>query len=288
VVAHHLARHTYLVMPELVNVRVAAEVIRRRRGQNRNAVGTAYRRWRREGFVAVPACDRAALDLFYDTMYVPYARWRFGEAAALRDRRLLRHLALSPAGTLLWIEQDGRRLAGVLVERRGDTLHVLSFGTPLEPTFAHKAGILTAATVAAVEFGLEAGAAWIDLGGSMPWLTDGVFLSKRYWGGELVLHPWQRQSLLVAWPRWAPAAAALLALAPFAMLGGTPYGLRTPTPSRRLTASDLALPGLRRFWIVADPPADEVPLTGLGYTRPGASHEILAQISPLMDGGLPA
>jgi hypothetical protein len=50
-------------------------------------------------------------DLFYDTVYVPFARSRFDEAAAVRGRSLLRRVALGPGGTILLVGQDGRHLA---------------------------------------------------------------------------------------------------------------------------------------------------------------------------------
>ena len=240
--------------------------------------------------------DRAAFELFYDTMYVPYARSRFGDAVALRDRRSLRRVALGRGGTILWVEQGGRRIAGQLVERCEGTLNVLSFGTPLKPAAAHAAGVVTAATVAAAEYGLEAGVEWIDLGGCMPWLTDGVLLSKRYWGGELFLRPWLRHSLLLAWSHWAPTAAALLALAPVVTFGRMACGVTSANPCCRLAATDLKLPGLDHLWIVAEPTVEgERPAAGarngdtrVRLTRPGSSRDILAEISALTGNGQPA
>lgn len=272
----------YLRMPAVVNMRVRADEVRRRRKLGRGTVASAYSRWRRHRFVAVPSRDRASFDLFYETMYLPFARTRFGEAAFIRDRRTLQRVL--DRGAILWIEQDGHRVAARLVERDGDTLHAMSVGTSLDPAAAQANGILTAAKVAAVEFAFEAGLKWIDFGGCMPWLTDGVLLNKRHWGAELIQRRWLHQAVLAAWPCWTPAAVAFLALAPICRVDDDLHAVTTMNPRGQFPPHDLRVASLSRLWIVVDPavdgvvaPSDTEEPIEIRLLTPGGSREILAQ-----------
>ena len=282
----------YLRLPWSVDMRARTDEVGRRRRQSRGTVASAYARWDQQGFRAVQRRDRASLDLFYDAMYLPFTRARFGEAAAILDRSSMRR-ALE-RGTLVWVEQDGRPVAAQLLERCGATLHTIAVGTSLDAEAAHAVGVLAALKVAAAELALETGSEWIDFGGCMPWLTDGVLQNKRQWGAELAHRGGLHRGVLAGWPRWTPAAAAFLALAPVCRHGGTTFAVTTATPRGRLPAHKLALPGIDRLLVVGDSrPAGAAGSSGredapeVGWVAPGGSHEILARGGLLAgaDGG---
>jgi hypothetical protein len=121
-------------------MRARTDEVSRRRRQSRGTVASAHARWKQQGFTSVQRRDKASLDLFYDTMYLPFTCGRFGEAAAVLDRSSMRR-ALE-RGTIVWVEQDGRPVAAQLLERCGPTLHTISVGTSLDATAAHATGIL--------------------------------------------------------------------------------------------------------------------------------------------------
>lgn len=275
----------WLRVPAVVDMRVVADEVHRRRKLGRGTVATAYRRWRQQRFAAVLARDEASFDEFYDTMYLPFAHGRFGEAAFIRDRRSMRGV-LGRGGGILWIEQDGRRVAARLVLQDGDTLHAMSVGAAADPDAAEAGGVITATTVASVEHACRLGFRWIDLGGCMPWLTDGVLRNKRRWGAELTHRRWQHKLLLVSWERWNPAAAALLALAPVHRAGNALLAIVAAGPDRGIPHEDLELAGLDGLHIVADSAASGPDLrenaaeehAQAGLLRPGGSREILAQV----------
>ncbi len=240
----------FLRLPWIVDMWVRAEEVAKRRQRGRGTVASAYARWKQQGFAATQRGEPADLERFYETMYLPFASARFGEAAATLDRATLRQ-ALA-RGTIVWVEQDGRPVAAQLLERCGSTLHTIAVGTSLEPAAAQSVGVLTALKVAASDLALDTGFAWIDFGGCMPWLTDGVLQNKRQWGAELVHRQGLHRAMVAGWSHWSPAAAALLALAPICRHGAATLAVTTATPRGNQAADKLALPGIDRLLIVDD------------------------------------
>jgi Acetyltransferase (GNAT) domain len=263
-------------LPWGVDMWARTDEILRRRQRGRGTVASGFARWKQQGFRSVQRRDAGSLDLFYETMYLPFASTKFGEAAQILDRGSMRR-ALEH-GTLLWIEQDGRPVAAQLLERCGATLHTISVGTSLDPAASQAAGVLTALKVSACELAVEMGLEWLDFGGCMPWLTDGVLQNKRQWGGELVLRGGLHRGVVAGWSAWTPAAAAFLALAPVFRHGGSTFSVTTATPKSHLPANKLSLPGVGRFFVVDAPvSAARADSSAVGTMDPGPSRAMVAQ-----------
>jgi Acetyltransferase (GNAT) domain len=270
-------RGAFLRLPWIVDMWVRADEVARRRQRGRGTVASAYARWRQQGFVAVQRREPADLDRFDETMYQPFANARFGEAAATLDRATMRR-ALEH-GTIVWVELEGRPVAAQLLERCGSTLHTVSVGTCLDPAAAQATGVLTALKVAASDLALETGLEWIDFGGCMPWLTDGVLQNKRQWGAELVHRGGLHRGVLASWARWTPAAAAFLAMAPICRHGAATFAVTTSTPRGNQAADKLGFNGLDRLVIVDGTAAgtNAVATPEVQRVARGSAGEILAQ-----------
>jgi hypothetical protein len=67
-----------------------------------------------------------------------------------------------------------------------------------------------------------AGLRWLNLGGTAPWLSDGITAHKRAWGAEVIDRPGNHRLLLVGWRRWTPAIARFLAA--FPLIVRRPWG----------------------------------------------------------------
>lgn len=167
---------------------------------------------RRAGLTWREAEEAGAFERFYAEMYVPFARRRFGPAAIVRDPAPLRRRLAS--GALFWIERQGEVVGGMMLERRGGELSLVCLGTVLDPDEASRSGLHIAARLAALEQAELHGLPVLDFGGAMPWLTDGVLRSKHLWGAEAGLKRWGNRDLLLSWPQFTPALAAMLAAAP--------------------------------------------------------------------------
>lgn len=263
-------------LPWGVDMWARTKEILRRQQRGRGTVASGFARWKQQSFLAVQRRDRGSLDRFYDTMYLPFANTKFGAAAQILDRDSMRR-SLNH-GTLLWIEQDDKPVAAQLLERCGATLHTISVGTSLEPAASQAAGVLTALKVAACELAVEMGLEWLDFGGCMPWLTDGVLQNKRQWGGELVLRSGLHRGVVAAWSAFTPATAAFLALAPVFRHGSSTFSVTTATPKSHLPADKLSLPGVGRSFVVdARGSATRVDGSVVELLTPGSSLAMVAQ-----------
>lgn len=279
VLANWSFRTAFLRMPALVDMRVRAEeVAKRRQLGSSKTVGSAYARWRQQGFVAIQRREPADLNLFYETMYQPFVSARYGDAAALLSLPAMRRSLQQ--GTIVWVEKDGSAIAAQLIERCGSTLYTIAVGTSLEPAAARATGVLTALKVAASDLAIDTGCEWINFGGCMPWLSDGVLQNKRQWGAELVHRPWLHRGLLAAWARWTPAAAAFLALAPICCHDEMTFSITTAAPWAHRGVQNLTLPGINRVLMVDEGAsgAGKDARGGIQRVTAAAASEILDQV----------
>ena len=247
--ANRSFRAPFLHLPYLVDMRARTEeiAIRRQLGSSKT-VGSAYSRWRQQGFVAIQRREPADLNLFYKTMYQPFVSARYGDAAAPLSLPAMRRSLQQ--GTIVWVEKDGSAIAAQLIERCGSTLYTIAVGTSLEPAAARAMGVLTALKVAASDLAIDTGCEWINFGGCMPWLSDGVLQNKRQWGAELVHRHWLHRGLLATWARWTPAAAAFLAMAPICRHDEMTFSITTAAPWAHRGVQNLTLPGIDRVLMV--------------------------------------
>lgn len=252
-----LLRGPALVMPEAVGMRATVAEIQRRRRVS-SSVRSAERRIQLAGLAARQSTDPAELDLFHETMYAPFARARFGPSAVVRGREALRRRLRQ--GALFWVERAGERVAGFLVEQEGPVVHLLILGTCLDPAAARACGVLNGVRLFAADHALARGAAFLDLGGSLPWLGDGSLRSKHLWGAALAPKRWANGALLVRWDAWSPAAAAFVSLGPIVegrarrpeALALVPAASEaTPEAAAALTRR-LAVDGLTRLSVLAE------------------------------------
>jgi len=119
-------------------------------------------------------------DRFYNEMYVPFIRRRYGEKAYIRNFYRLRRSF--EQGGLLWVMQNNKPIAGLLFKRRDRLLQILALGTLNGERTLVKAGALTASYLFIIEHAKELGCELLDFGGCRPLLNDGLLRYKRKWG----------------------------------------------------------------------------------------------------------
>jgi hypothetical protein len=156
--------------------------------------------------------DLADFDRFYEDSYVPFVRAQFGARAMVRERAPLRRRFRH--GGLMWIEQDGRRLLGQLVELRGDVLTLLVVGPAVPVEEVRRLGAFAASNLFGLELAQRLGASRLNLGLAPPSPTDALTLPKLGWGCTIGESPWIHHDLALAWDRPGPALEAFLAATP--------------------------------------------------------------------------
>ena len=125
-------------------------------------------------------------DLFYHEMYVPHIRKRFQELAYFDPYDKMKYMFLQ--GFLLFIEEGGKSIAGVLCEIQNDTLFSRRTGVLHGDEDYIRKGASSAEYYFTLKLALENGLSKVDLLRSRPFLNDGVYSTKRKWGASVCLN----------------------------------------------------------------------------------------------------
>ena len=147
--------------------------------------------------------DEAAVRRFYEEMYVPHLKRRFGEAAYIEPEWKIRYCV--EHGTLMEIRRDGALVAAQVLWGSRGSLHFLWAGTTGEDFGSQTRGVFPALYYYGIVHGFEQGFEEVDYCGSRPVLADGIFQIKRRWGAA-VFDGWSRDTLFVR-PRALAGAA---------------------------------------------------------------------------------
>jgi hypothetical protein len=119
-------------------------------------------------------------DTFYNNMYVPFIRRRYGEKAYIRNFYQLQRSFKQ--GGLLWVMQNNKPIAGLIFKRQDQLIQILALGTLNGEQMLVKAGALTATYLFIIKHARELGCDLIDFAGCRPSLNDGLLQYKRKWG----------------------------------------------------------------------------------------------------------
>jgi hypothetical protein len=126
--------------------------------------------------------DPADLQVFYDTMYLPFLRTHHQHPTILEFDYLLNNY-LKKNGELLLIKKEDQVIAGGLCNLAGETYHLGTLG--LKDESYTNEGAIAALYYYGIKLAYERGAKFVDLGLSRPFLSDGVVIYKRKWGGSI-------------------------------------------------------------------------------------------------------
>lgn len=226
--ADRAAEAGLLTMPDLPEMRLAIGTVETTLAGASSENRRIARRCEEAGFRLHVTAGGDRFDEFYRRYHLPFVRDRHGTdlvaSAAPALRRRLRR------GGITWAMLDGEPLFAVAYEIVDGTFRELVAGTPdgrLDPLVQRARAASRAGHIRlAAEYGLR----WLNMGGCRPWLSDGMFASKRAWGGELVPRADDLRSLLVGWRYWTPAVARFLAEHP--LLLRAPDGFAALTVAR--------------------------------------------------------
>ena len=162
--------------------------------------------------------EPSEFELFYDDFYQPMVEERFGGLAVGQPRRVLRRRFRF--GGIIWVERDGQRLGADLFETRGGGFNMLVHGhrPGADPALASAVG--HANYLFGFDHARRLGCRWVNLGGSLPVMTNGVLRHKRAWGARAQARDETHRTLLVGWRNAGPAVLRLLADCPLVVEDG--------------------------------------------------------------------
>lgn len=221
---------------------------------HRSVRGEQMRKIRKYGLMARVVHDVDEIRRFYRDMYVPHVRRRFGPDATIApEPRVVKY---AQQGALLQVLREGRVVAGSVLYRRREIVQSLWSGFAGEDLRALD-GATAALFYHLAEFAFDHGCRTIDYCGSRPLLSDGVFETKRRWGGA-VHDDWSLESLLLQFNDFGAGVRQLLQRCPWiARQDGSLVG-KVLADASPLTGDvlekqwlRLACPGLRALHVYA-------------------------------------
>ena len=160
---------------------------------------------RRNAFEHCFSTDLNDIRHFYANLYRPYVMARFGTGAVVVDEE--QFLAVSRGMTLAMLTAAGDWIAGMLLQQRGETLHLGWFGSSSVPPRAGASEVLDARSI---EWGAANGASRVIMGHSRPSLADGVVRYKSRFGANVRSTRFPQRTIGLWVQRWSPALVASL------------------------------------------------------------------------------
>ena len=287
-VSRRLFGDAFLRMPEIVDAQIAVPHPDERWPRSKSARSNVTR-VKKSGLGWSISHDPADFDFFYDKIYEPYVRDRFGASAAVASRGMLRFRFAQ--GGLQWILHGSDRVAGQLLESCGRQLRCVVVG--YDPAYdANRLGVGAATMIFAVHYAQSQGFDVIDLGGSRPSLHDPVLLNKRFWGADFMVRDRATHDLVVAWPTWNDMAANFLTtLAPVHREDRDLVGFTAPAEEPE-SSDRLIVRGLKALFVVDDAFSDGMPTAVAGSNGApivrvdaGSSEQIVRAARRFLAGG---
>jgi hypothetical protein len=124
------------------------------------------------------ATGQADFEFFYRRMHTPTMRRRHGDAARSVPFGLALH-SLFGRGVLFFLREYGERVAGMLCRREPGTLVLRLAGVLDGAGDAYRTGTYLGLYVAILAWAAETGVPEVDLSGTEPFLSKGIFQFKR-------------------------------------------------------------------------------------------------------------
>ena len=138
---------------------------------------------RRNGYRCEVAGSRAAIDTFYDEMYVPFVSRRHPGDPVIAPRKHVVKRALQ--GKLLHILRDDEIVAAGVIYPEDDVMFSLWMGLPEKYLDRQPEAAISALYFFGIRHAFDGGYRFFDFTGTRAFLKDGPFQFKRRWGPVL-------------------------------------------------------------------------------------------------------
>jgi len=137
------------------------------------------------------------LRLHLERDYYPYTRLRHGDDAFVQPRRAVTK-AFNQGGLLI-VEQGSRPVAGLVFERRKDTMQMWTLACANSDASLLAKGALAAVYAFCFDYARSSGLGFVDMRGCRPSPADSLFFVKQKWGAEVREHGEVAFEFLIHW-----------------------------------------------------------------------------------------
>ncbi|NIL95430.1 MAG: GNAT family N-acetyltransferase [Woeseiaceae bacterium] len=191
--------------------------------------------------------DKADLEHFYNTMYLPAITAAHGSSAVLMPYRNVLDKAESGEAELVYISDAERPVAGSLIVYDDGQPRLLSLGVLHADRHYYRAGVGSAIYLFSFQHLLDEGYETVDIGRTRPFLRDGTLYFKRRLG--MTLTTGTEHGFFMKVLNNNPGVREFLCSSPFVyaereQLRGVAF---FQTDSEAEEAAALAVPGLSQF-----------------------------------------
>lgn len=175
---------------------------------------------RRNGYRCEQATGRAAMERFYDDMYLPFVEHRHaGESVTSPRKHVIKR---GMQGTLLHVMRGDEVVAGGIIYPENGIMFSLWMGVPREHLASQPEAAISALYYFGVRFAFDEGYRTFDFTGTRAFLNDGAYQFKRRWG-PLIDDAFSPGSILIRPQNGNRKAALFCAQVP--VIGRTANGL---------------------------------------------------------------
>lgn len=212
--AGHFRKAGFFTVPEWVEFgrRVVADPALRYLGAAKS-LKSDLNKIRGSRFTVDITRDLQDFDAFYETMYLPHARQRFGESAIIKGKRILEKDFQS--GFLLLLKDDGQAVAGALVREEDDVITETTLGVLSGADNVLRMGVSGAIDYHLLDWAAAHRKTVMKVGHTRPFPYDGVYRNKRKWLMAVTPDPDGVMDMAVQIRRFDRAMAAVLRQWPF-------------------------------------------------------------------------
>ncbi len=161
----------------------------------KNTKSTDLRLVRKYKYAWDVVIDLPALTYFYKELYLPYVNQRFQKAVQTVDDEWL--IAVAEKGGLLRILNKDQVIAGAVLYRHKHFLDWVWVGALMQNGHDLNKGVFSSLYYHSIKYAHDEKFPKIKLGGSRPFLTDGVYRFKRKWGARVVRGRYNDTSLYI-------------------------------------------------------------------------------------------
>jgi hypothetical protein len=178
--AENFRQAGYFTVPEWVEFgrQVVADPSLRYHGASKS-LKSDLNKIRSSPFTVAISKERRDFDTFYENMYLPHVRQRYGDGAIIKGKRILEKDFRSG---FLFLLGDGRRhIAGALVREEGDVITETTLGVLAGADEVLRMGVSGAIDYHLLDWAAACNKTYMNVGHTRPFPHDGVFRNKKKW-----------------------------------------------------------------------------------------------------------
>jgi hypothetical protein len=184
-VYHHFQKMNGYIVPEWVSMRInidrpLSEICR----ESVSDFSDVKRKIRKYNLTYEMITDQVSINYFNDRFYLPFITKRHGAEAWIEDLSAI--WKSSPTPILIGIRENGLIVGACIIRKSEDSLYLLRLGLLDGKEEYRRHGVIGAIYYFCLIEGKNMGCRYMDVGGTRPFLTDGLTKFKLGLGAEFI------------------------------------------------------------------------------------------------------